>query len=194
MTRAAIQGAAAHVTLVAVKGAALFEIRRLFSQWVTLDTQSPGTLPQAVAVLCGDPSVLPRTRRDEREVPVLHVGIRHGMVIAPYTMHHVEHNDVADPFARLVLLARIAVLSARDAALPDKREREVRNVFAHSPSYQCIATIQRTFCLHLTEQELLDRVFAVSAVSSSRRAYAKSPVAVGAYARSGQTIGPESER
>lgn len=168
MTRAAIQGEAAHVRLVAMKGAALFEIRRLFSQWVTLDTQSPGTSPSAVAVLCGDLSALPRTRRDERDVPVLHVGIGHGMVLAPYTMHHVEHYNVADPFARLVLLARIAALSTRHAASPGQREHEECEAFAHSPTYQCIATIQRTFCLHLTEKELLSRV-GISASSLYRR-------------------------
>ena len=159
MTRAAIQGAAGHVTMVAVKGAALFEIRRLFSQWVTLETQSPGKLPQAVAVLCGDLSVLPRTRRDEREVPVLHVGIGHGMVLAPYTMHHVEHYNLADPFAKLVLLARIAALSARHADLRvHTLSSRQCDVYEGRPLYQCVAIIQRTFNLHLTERELLDRV------------------------------------
>jgi len=83
-------------------------------------------------------------------------------------MHHVESYDVSDAFARLVLLGRIAASVAHRDAFPDQQGHERRDAFANYPTYQCIATIQRTFSLHMTEQELLDRV-GMSATSMYRR-------------------------
>jgi len=78
----------ARVTLVAVKGSALFEIRQLFAGWVALDAvPSIAIATPAVAVLCGDLSVLLPALRNVLEVPILRVGIGQSMLIAPFPMH-----------------------------------------------------------------------------------------------------------
>jgi len=159
----------ARLAIVAVKGSVLFEIRRLSTGWVPLDIGPPaGISPSAVALLCGDLSVLPIAFRDGLEVPILRVGFGQNMLLAPDPVHPIEAYDVADAFGRLMLLGRIAGRISYQAALPTQQEREQRDAFAKYPIYHCIASIQRTFNVHLSERELLDRV-GISAASLYRR-------------------------
>ena len=147
------------VRLVGVKGSALFEVRRLLSGWVyMLGTEATTAPSPIVAVLCGDAETILSVPRDVLVEPVLFVGLRRTVSFSSIGGSATERYELADAVVRLSLLARIASLAAYHKTNGELASGLRRDVYERHSVYKCVATIQRVFSLHITEQELLDHV------------------------------------
>lgn len=145
----------ATVRVVAVKGPAMFELRRMFNGYVQLSVEGAAEFP--VAALCGGDVAWSILTGDLAGVPVIRVGLVEGVGIPFNATHTVEHYDLSNHVARLSLLARVAQLVALSDARRQTHSRLPCDVFANRPLYYRVAIIQRVFALHISEQELAAR-------------------------------------
>jgi AraC-like DNA-binding protein len=143
------------VGLVAVRGVLLFEVRRLLNQWVHLLEATEADTP-VIAMFYGNAMSEPAASPQEQP-PTLRLGLGRNGLLPISGMNQADRYDLADPVARLSLLARVACIATNQEVTEGNGAFTRLGVFRDYPLYEAIATIQRVFDLHLTEKELLYR-------------------------------------